>query len=215
MAMEDCNFCKIINDKYHHEHGNIIAETETLIVLPSLGGFVENYQLIIPKEHIFCFGELTKEELIVLNMIIIWQQEINKKYFNKGTLLFEHGALNPKNESGKSVVHAHLHIFPSEKSMLDEINKYDFGVEKINDISDLKEICQIYETYLYYHDLDGQDYIITHHGVPSQFLRKVMADSLDIKEWNWREFPHQDAMEKCVKFYKDNELSFNPDGYEF
>ena len=38
------------------------------------------------------------------------------------TSMFEHGALYPNNESGKSIVHAHLHIFPN--NILSKILNY-------------------------------------------------------------------------------------------
>lgn len=149
----------------------IIAETPKFVVFPTTGGIVDNYQLIVPKEHINCFGELTLDELKELKEIIEWQKEINKKYFNSSFSMFEHGALYPSNESGKSIIHAHLHIFPNNISLLDEISKYNFETEEIDDINDLRQICHEYEKYLYYRDVNGKNYIMTHQGIPSQFLR--------------------------------------------
>lgn len=164
------------------------------------------YQLIVPKKHINCFGELSIEELKELKEIINWQQEINKKYLDSHTLMFEHGALYPSNESGKSIVHAHLHIFPNNKSLLKGILDYGFDILEINDINDLQQVCHEYSKYLYYCDIDGKNYIITHQGIPSQFLRKVLADSLQKQEWNWRESPMIDKIEQNLKFYQEKKL---------
>lgn len=145
----ECPFCK----EQENEHNSIIrksrvvAETDNFIVFPTTGGFVENYQLIVPKEHINCFGELSLNQLKELKGLILWQKEINEKYFNMKTSMFEHGALYPNNESGKSIVHAHLHIFPNNISLLETISKYKFGIESINDIADLRQVCHQYETY--------------------------------------------------------------------
>ena len=170
MQKSMCPFCEeqknrgisIINKS------RILAETDNFVVFPTTGGFVENYQLIVPKNHINCFGELSKEQLVELKSIILWQQEINRKYFNSNSSMFEHGALHPCNESGKSVVHAHLHIFPNNISLLDEIKKYNFNIQSIEDIEQLSVLCQKYDNYLYYSDIDGKDYIITqkeyHHN---------------------------------------------------
>ena len=35
-----------------------LAETDNFEVFPTTGGFVKNYQLIVLKKHINCFGEL-------------------------------------------------------------------------------------------------------------------------------------------------------------
>lgn len=212
--MINCPFCEEQKDPKNSIFGRdrIIAETDSFIVFPTTGGFVDNYQLIVPKVHINCFGELSIEQLKELKEIIKWQKDINKEYFNMSSSMFEHGALNPSNESGKSIVHAHLHIFPNNNTLFDEINKYGFGIMSINDISDLQTICREYEKYLYYCDVDGKNYIMTHEGIPSQFLRKVLADSLGIATWNWREAPYLDAIEKSLDFYENESLTFRNGG---
>ena len=68
-----CPFCK----EQENEHNSIIrksrvvAETDNFIVFPTTGGFVENYQLIVPKEHINCFGELSLNQLKELKGLIL------------------------------------------------------------------------------------------------------------------------------------------------
>lgn len=186
----------------------VIAETDNFVVFPTTGGFVENYQLIVPKKHINCFGELSAEQLKELKSIILWQKEINKNYFNSSSSMFEHGSLHPNNENGKSIVHAHLHIFPNNISLLDEIKKYNFNIENINGIEQLKQICQRINNYLYYSDIDEKDYVITHDGIPSQFLRMLLAQSQGIENWNWREYPLIESIENSLNFYKENSLVY-------
>ena len=212
--MINCPFCEEQKDPKKSIFGRnrIIAETNNFIVFPTTGGFVDNYQLIVPKEHINCFGELSIEQLKELKEIIEWQKKINREYFNMNSSIFEHGALNPSSENGKSIIHAHLHIFPNNISLFDEINKYEFGIMPINDISDLQIICRQYEKYLYYCDIDNKNYVMTHEGIPSQFLRKVLADSMGISDWNWREAPHLDAIEKSLDFYRIKSLTFKKGG---
>ena len=56
--------------------------------------------------------------------------------------------------------------------------------------------------YLYFQDIDGESYVINHIGVPSQFLRKILANSLNLDTWNWREFPYLENIEENIKFYQ-------------
>lgn len=206
--MEDkkCPFCSELQEPETSiiNKNRIIAQTDSFVVFPTTGGFVSNYQLIVPKRHINCFGELSNEQYQELKDIISWQEKVNKEFFNSNSSMFEHGALNSYNESGKSIVHAHLHIFPNNKSLLEDIEKYNFNVLKINDITDLSKVCKEHDTYLYYKDIDGKNYIITHQGLPSQFLRKVLADSLGFEKWNWRENPLLDKIEESIRFYQGN-----------
>lgn len=202
-----CPFCDEFKDNTNNpiNKNRIIAETENFVVLPTTGGFVENYQLIIPKKHINCFGELSNDELKEMKSIIEWQKKINKNYFKSKTSMFEHGALHPHNESGKSIVHAHMHIFPNNISLLNEISKYNFNVEEISDMCDLRNICNEKESYLYYSDIDNKNYVISHEGIPSQFLRKILASNIGIKNWNWREYPYLENIIKSIEFYETNE----------
>ena len=57
--------------------------------------------------------------------------------------MFEHGALLPNNESGKSIVHAHLHIFPNNQTLFTALKKYKFTIQEIPDITNLAKICRI------------------------------------------------------------------------
>ncbi len=204
MNNDVCPFCKEEQDRKANliKKSRVIAETNDFIIFPTVGGFVENYQLIVPRKHINCFGQLKVNEWDELKEIIMWQKKINEQYFNSGTLMFEHGALFSNNESGKSIVHANLHIFPSNTSLMECMVEYNLFIQRIMDISQLSEFCHKYESYLYYGDFDNKDYVITHQGLPSQFLRKVLADSLGISTWNWREFPYIENIENCIKFYR-------------
>lgn len=210
--MEDrkCPFCEELRNPGNSIVGKnrIIGQTNSFVVFPSTGGFVNNYQLIVPKRHINCFGELTGAQYDELKKLILWQERVNMKYYNSTSVMFEHGALKPSNESGKSVVHAHLHIFPDNKSLLDDIKKYKLELLEIGDITDLSKICKEHDTYLYYKDIDGKSYIITHQGLPSQFLRRVLAESLGYKNWNWRENPLLDKIEDNIKFYQENSKAY-------
>lgn len=206
--MEDkkCPFCTELQkpDESVINKNRIIAQTDSFVVFPTTGGFVSNYQLIVPKKHINCFGELSNDQYEELKDIILWQEKVNKKFFNSNSAMFEHGALKPHNESGKSIIHAHLHIFPNNKSLLDDIEKYNFKILQIGDITDLSKVCKEHDTYLYYKDVNGKNYIITHQGLPSQFLRKVLAETLGFEKWNWRENPLLDKIEESIRFYQEN-----------
>lgn len=205
-----CPFCNEFSDKENNpiNQNRIILETQNFVVLPTTGGFIENYQLIIPKKHINCFGELSESEVEEMKSIIDWQKKINKIYFNSNTSMFEHGALHPHNESGKSIVHAHMHIFPNDKSLLKQIEEYNFKVEEISDIIELSNICKEKESYIYYNDIDNKNYVISHEGIPSQFLRKLLAVNNSIENWNWREYPYLENIVKSIKFYEKNKACY-------
>lgn len=210
MKKDNCPYCKELKNGMCEitNKKRIITNTLNFVVVPTIGGFIENYLLIIPKAHINCFGELSAEEWIELKKIISWQKTVNNLYFKSGTIIFEHGSINPSDTNGKSIVHAHLHILPSNESLLSEIEKYTCKIVCIDDIKQLSSICYEYDEYIYYQDNDGKNYIIIHNGLPSQFLRKILADVTGNEKWNWREFPCIDNVERCLQLYSKSELQY-------
>ena len=60
----------------------------------------------------------------------------------------------------------------------------------------------------YKKNIDGKDYIITHEGIPSQFLRMLLAKSQGIEIWNWRDYPLIEVIENNLEFYKENSLIY-------
>lgn len=48
-----CPFCKELLNRTDNviKSDRIIAETKSFIVLPTIGGFVDNYLLIVPRKH--------------------------------------------------------------------------------------------------------------------------------------------------------------------
>lgn len=201
-----CPFCLEIKDNLNNptKKNRIIKETNSFIVVPTIGAFIDNYLLIIPKKHINCFKELNSIEFLELNDLTNWIKNINKIYFKSKTIIFEHGSFENNNTSGKSIVHAHLHILPFSKSLLkDIINNKEITINEIKNLSSLKYFTKDKTDYLYYEDINEKRYIINHQELPSQFLRKVVANSLNITTWNWREYPYFDKIDKTLRFYKE------------
>lgn len=130
----ECPFCK----EQENEHNSIIrksrvvAETDNFI-FPTTGGFVENYQLIVPKEHINCFGEIpvskghvliitkghaatffditNEEQIAIIDLLNKCKEYIDKKYHPDGYNV----GLNCGESAGQSVMHVHMHLIPRYK----------------------------------------------------------------------------------------------------
>lgn len=137
-------------------------------------------------------------------------REINSKVFNSKTVVFEHGALFPRNDSGKSITHAHLHVFPCDFSFLDDAiaNNYKY-IEKSN-VRDLEEVSKLYDKYLYLHDIDDKDYVIIHDGIKSQYFRQILAKKVGMSSgWNWRESPRIEDCLKILDDYEQNPIYLN------
>ena len=52
-----CNYCCLAEDE------NLLLETENFYVVPTIGGFVEGYLLLISKEHLGSLAEIKKSQI--------------------------------------------------------------------------------------------------------------------------------------------------------
>tara|TARA_B100002019_G_scaffold129598_1_gene111435 strand:+ start:137 stop:535 length:399 start_codon:yes stop_codon:yes gene_type:complete len=98
-----CLFCNIKESELAHHNELAYASYDSYPVS-------ENHCLIIPKRHINNYFDLSKDELIACDdLIIIVKDEIIKrdktvKGFNLGT--------NIGKVSGQSIFHCHFHLIP-------------------------------------------------------------------------------------------------------
>ena len=187
---EDCILCKIYNGRSNPNKkpmDMVIYESENFYVCPAKGAMVEGYVMICPKEHVFSNAALPKnqrEELWdVINDIIYLLKEI----YDKEILMFEHGSGEVgKCKHEKSIVHAHLHILPSNMRMTEEQMK----AISMKEISD-GEIHQYDKVpYFWYIESKQKMFIAADPEVyiPRQYARQLLAEELGIKGelWNWR-----------------------------
>ena len=129
--MKDCVFCNIVKngDNNNEKEKNIILyEDELILITQATGSPVRVYLMIIVKQHINGFAELSQDELKYVERIIVIIKNFYKKSFNINSILLEHGST----ENGRhpqSIVHAHLHLIPFNFSedRCSKINFYEFN----------------------------------------------------------------------------------------
>ena len=98
----DCLFCNIPRER-------IIAENELFYAVRDGFPVTELHTLIIPKRHVKNYFELSSDELIACNKIIMLSKnKIEKDQtiegFNLGT--------NCGKAAGQSINHCHIHLIP-------------------------------------------------------------------------------------------------------
>ncbi len=95
-----CIFC----DK--SEYGSAIAENDGFFVKATYGMMnVEGYVLLVPKEHVSCYGALSKKAYKKFGKARDALVDAVEKNYSK-SVVFEHGI------TGQTVEHAHLHGIP-------------------------------------------------------------------------------------------------------
>jgi diadenosine tetraphosphate (Ap4A) HIT family hydrolase len=197
----DCPYCiefiyrkpkPILNTIGYPYQDRILYENEHALVVPTIGSIVPNYLLIIPKRHVISCNDLSSEEI---ESLIQCKKKIEHNVGN-GTI-FEHGSLSREKSGGASIEHAHLHFIPVEIDHSIISNKLDF--KKINSIA---EINSVDSEYLLIWNKKGI-YYAKSDSVPSQFLRKVIAEYFGVPDkWNWKEFPFVENMQHTYTSWK-------------
>ena len=98
-----CIFCKIRKKELQFENQLAYSSTDSYPVS-------EFHSLIVPKRHVETYFELTKDEILACNELIlktkekILKQDSSVQGFNIGT--------NAGKSAGQSIMHCHIHLIP-------------------------------------------------------------------------------------------------------
>lgn len=180
---------------------NPIAESESFVVLPSLGSLVEGWLLLVPKDHYICMGALPDallQELVAVKSEMAAQ--IESQY---GSLCaFEHGPGEVQRAVGCGVDHAHLHLVPIDFSLLEAARPFlpadaTWSAASLNDCRHeyLKGL-----DYLYFEQPLGSGYISVHRSFGSQVFRKAISMKLGVPEqYSWREHPQLELTSRTIR----------------
>jgi hypothetical protein len=107
-------------------------------------------------------------------------------------VFFEHGARGP-NSGGCGISHAHLHALPlSVDEVLPKL-KSQFPHLPIGSLSELKPATSG-ASYLYCEDPSSQGWLFFPRVLPSQYMRRLIAESAGISLWDWRQSGREDGL---------------------
>lgn len=196
--MHKCLFCMHDGYNYHkkifganHIESFLLYKTDNFVVVPDIAPLTEGHMLIIPINHIMCCGDAIQkypEEFIELKSLIT--RALKMAYGS--CIFFEHGAVHNL-RAGNSIDHAHLHCLPATVDILNNDNNSKKW-QKLDSFLDLRTISSQNTAYLFFENASGIQSIHKLESpqppLPSQYLRKAIAEKLGIVQWNWREMIH-------------------------
>ena len=106
-------FCQI-EKKLDHQ---VLDQTDNFYLLHDGYPLLEGHLLLIPKQHVDCYFNLDKKLLREFKLFKKKSVDFLKdKYIQP--VIFEHGI------AGQTVMHAHLHLLPTKKSIKNELKRY-------------------------------------------------------------------------------------------
>ncbi len=114
-----CIFCKIKEEEIQFENDLAYSSTDSYPVS-------KFHSLIVPKRHVKNYFQLSAEEILACNELIlktkekILNQDLTVKGFNIGT--------NAGKVAGQSIMHCHIHLIPRRKG---DVDKPQGGVRSV------------------------------------------------------------------------------------
>jgi len=208
MFIPACEFCREFSGKpgsvferiYGEERQNrVLFRSHSFVIAPSLGQIVEGYLLIMPHEHWTTIADLPDtlvHELRALCKIV--RTELKSEY-GSSMIFYEHGARS-EDVGGCGIYHAHLHAVPWPTT-LDQIEslKSRFPYREIGSVSEIRKSAERMSTYLFYESPQGRAYVFDTGSLPSQYMRKLLAEALGTAEWDWRSSGREERVLNTLK----------------
>jgi len=207
MPIGNCEFCDEFSgcpdNAFHRVYGGeprsrVLFRSGRLAVIPSLGQIVEGYLLILPSRHCKALGDLTATEVNELTTVSWRVGKVLAEEYGR-YVLFEHGTRS-EGVGGCGIYHAHLHAVPlGAISDPVEVLKAKFPYEEMADLTEISRRSAGLPCYLFYQDLDIRSYLFDTGPLPSQYLRKLLAEAMGEKVWNWRNAGREERLLATIR----------------
>jgi len=185
-----CHFCKIASKiEVEAEHDRPILESNEYFAIPSIGGFVEGWSLVCPRDHMLSLRQHYSRESFHSFLRIVTER-ISKCYGR--VVMFEHGSSCAGSPTSCGTDHAHLHVVPLRFSLVEQLMQCGRSWQQVR-ASYISQIA-IHDEYLFYtDDVQSNDPIGLLHVLKeptSQFFRYFVAKALQCEEeYDYRKFP--------------------------
>ena len=199
---DNCDFCNEFAGRPANAFGRIyggdpesrvLFRSEHFAVIPSLGQIVEGYLLVLPRRHYKALGDLERVDFDELSTVSVLVGEVLAKEYGP-CVFFEHGT-RAEGVGGCGIYHAHLHAVPVDAALNPiGILKERYPYEEITDLGEINRRSEGLDCYLFYQDLDAKRYLFNTGPLPSQYLRKLLADMAGEEVWNWRDAGREERL---------------------
>lgn len=207
----DCNICRELSGAPVSEFGedyrkivasndNVIFESKSLVVIPSLGPLNSSHVMIVPKSHFNSFAEIGSDIDHELSEVKEKIRAYGRSILGREYLFFESGAGTLTNHAGGCIYHAHLHA-------LSVCSDFDVRVAREIKLTPI-EAKKFYKEadvdfgYVLYIDESDNWFFCNNPLLPSQFLRYLYAQCNGVDAyWNWRRHINIEGVKSVVSSF--------------
>jgi diadenosine tetraphosphate (Ap4A) HIT family hydrolase len=200
MSRSSCCFCNELaggrtefHDLYPALESRLLVEAPNFVVMPSLGQLAPGHTLLVPTQHVTSFGELDAARRREARALYFrWRRTLSQRF--SSVVCFEHGSPPSAPSGGCGIVHAHLHVVPLGRCDARLPASVGGGWRETDSrvwLDEAAEVSRRGSGYLMWHGPGEIAHIETAEEVPSQHLRRHVAEVLGEVRWDWRTAGHQ------------------------
>jgi diadenosine tetraphosphate (Ap4A) HIT family hydrolase len=191
-----CVFCRELHGqrdtnfaaRYPEVTSRIVAQTPSLVAFPCIGQLAPGHFLVVPKRHYCTFAEASRTNPKLIAEFTNILTDVHRLLDCKpnSSLVFEHGTSGPS-DGGCGIYHAHVHIVPCSGHIdLNSVIEFS-NIGIFDSITDTWPNIDDGQAYIAYgSQLHGFNATHLDQPLPSQYLRKVVANVLGYSNWDWR-----------------------------
>jgi len=189
---EACDFCdefagghrNAYVDRYGNSARRIIMGSPQFRIVPTLGQIVEGHLLIVPKVHCCALADLPGEQISEFSSLHRKVRSILESTYDQ-CVCFEHGVRNA-GDGGCGIDHAHLHAVPVAAEGVLATLEQEFQGTRIDSFETITHVVPEGSSYLFFEDASGARLVFPASKLPSQYMRKLVAESIGKSVWDWR-----------------------------
>ncbi|NMB83664.1 HIT domain-containing protein [Candidatus Roizmanbacteria bacterium] len=190
---KNCPHCDLGSQAFNY----FLEKTKFFNIVCDSHPLVEGHILIIPKRHVSCIADYSKEEL---NEFIVLNKKVSdfliKKY--KFVSSFEHGIF------GQTVFHSHVHYLPFKGRPDEIVAEGKDNYFSIDNFEELKKLFKQDGGYLFF-SIGSKKWSVNKNLAAPRFFRDRFAKALDRSERsNWKIFHNDNRLMELGK--KENEI---------
>jgi ATP adenylyltransferase len=198
-----CRFCsQIATGASDRASWAVLAETDDVLAVPSVGPLVPGWLLVLPKRHVLSVAALGPSAVgpfldQAKRIADCWQQVFGPLTW------FEHGPSASRSAAGCGIDHAHLHLVPlAQLDLLDGARQLfpELIFREVSSLKDAEGSLALGRSYLYLRTQNARSWLASSRDIPSQAFRRVIADRQGRpSEFDWASFPRHDELQRTLR----------------
>ena len=203
--MRECDFCDEFSSGKQNAYARVYgphATSRVLVdgffrLLPTLGQITEGHLLISPAQHLCALADLADEQTQQLESLCLKVKSVLRRAYG-ACVFFEHG-VRGVGSGGCGIDHAHMHAVPAEADGVLNILMERFNGGRVGSLGEVNRRVSRDSSYLFFEHVSGQRYVFPVDNLPSQYMRKLVADSIGKTDWDWRECGREPELVSTVR----------------